>query len=123
MIGLLLLAWVTCFDMDAGNDLGYMHVRAASMERGDLVRDVPYRVYKKLGDIVFASNRENAVYVVSGSFDSAVSSAMFMYNWRLDMDVERPSIHANSVVLQYTGAQETAAVMPNHMVRLLPRRL
>lgn len=114
--------WAVAFIVDhlekrpeAAESLRSIRIRAATLEREGLAKDVPYRIFNKLDEALFAGYLRNAVYLDSTNLGPDVSGATYTHSWGPDPEVKRISIILNSDVLEYARARDIVAILIHHM--------
>ncbi|KAF2251546.1 hypothetical protein BU26DRAFT_397448, partial [Trematosphaeria pertusa] len=101
---------------DAADTLKNIRIRSAGFEREGHSKEIPYRVFNKLDETLFAGHLKNAVYLDIGSLGSDVSGATHSQGWGLNPNVKRISIILNSDVLQHASSRDIVAVLIHHMI-------
>lgn len=101
---------------DAASTFRSIRIKAAALEREGLAKDIPYRIFNKLDECLFASYLKNVVYVESSSLGSDVSGATYTQSWGPDPDVKRISIILNQDVLDFATARDIVAFLVHHMI-------
>ncbi|KAF2676460.1 hypothetical protein K458DRAFT_181852 [Lentithecium fluviatile CBS 122367] len=101
---------------DAAVGLKNIRLRAANLEREGHLRDLPYRIFNKLDETLFAGHLKNAVFLDIRSLGSEVSGSTHSQGWSLDRKVKRVSIILNGDVLQLTRSRDVIATLIHHMI-------
>jgi hypothetical protein len=93
-----------------------IRIRAADLEREGYAREIPYRFFNKLDEMLFAGHLKNSVFLDIQSLDSDVSGATHSQGWGLDPKVKRVSIILNDDVLAEARARDIIAILIHHMI-------
>ncbi|KAF2825840.1 hypothetical protein CC86DRAFT_370719 [Ophiobolus disseminans] len=101
---------------DAAETLRNVRIKAAALEREGLAHEIPYRVFGKLDDTLFAGHLKNAVFLENNSLGSDVSGATYNHSWGPVVEVKRVSIILNSDVLECARARDVVAILIHHMI-------
>lgn len=101
---------------DAADALRNIRIRAASLEDEGLTPEIPFRIFNRLDEVLFAGYLKNAVFLDIGSLGSDVSGATYTHSWGPNTGVKRISIILNSDVLQYARAKDIVAFLIHHMI-------
>jgi hypothetical protein len=101
---------------DAAEKLKSVRIRAATLERDGLVQEIPYRVFNKLDEVLFAGHLKNAVFLDISSLGTDVSGATYTHRLGPNPDVKRISIILNVDALEYAKAKDVVAVLIHHMI-------
>jgi hypothetical protein len=101
---------------DAAETLRNIRIRAATLEREGLTKEIPYRIFNKLDETLFAGHLNNAVFLESCSLGLDVSGATYTQNWGPIPEVKRISIILNSDVLEYARVRDVVAILIHHMI-------
>ncbi|RMZ71175.1 hypothetical protein GMOD_00005690 [Pyrenophora seminiperda CCB06] len=99
---------------DAAETLRNIRIRAQSLEDDGLRKEIPYRIFNKLDEVLFAGHLKNAVFLNIGSWGSDVSGATYTHRLGPDPDVKRISIVLNGDVL--VRQRDVVAVLIHHMI-------
>jgi len=101
---------------DAAAHLKSIRIRAANIERNGRLKDIPYRIFNKLDELLFAGHLKNAIFLDIRHLDSEVSGATHSQGWSLDPKVKRASIILNGDLLQRARSRDIVAVLIHHMI-------
>jgi len=101
---------------DAAESLRSIRIKAAQLEKDGLSTDIPYCIFNKLDEALFAGHLKNAVYLESDSLGSDVSGATYTQSWGPVTDVKRISIILNQNVLDFATARDIVAILIHHMI-------
>jgi hypothetical protein len=117
--------WATAFIVDlldkknspgAAEQLKSIRIRAANFERDGNSKDIPYRVFRKLDETLFAGHLRNAIFLDVAHLGSDVSGATHSQGWSLDPKVKRASIILNGDLLQHARSRDIVAILVHHMI-------
>jgi hypothetical protein len=116
--------WAVAFIVDrleqewtnAAEILREMRIRAATLEREGLVHEIPFRLFKKLDEALFAGHLKNAVFLDVTSLGSDVSGATYTHRLGPNPEVKRISIILNSDALEFAKAKDMIAILIHHMI-------
>lgn len=115
--------WATAFLIDhiakkhdAADSLKNIRIKAANLAREGLASAIPFRVFNKLSETLFAGHLNNAVHLNTRSLDSDVSGATYTQSWGPVPSVKRVSIILNSDVLAFARARDVVAILIHHMI-------
>ncbi|KAH7384386.1 hypothetical protein DE146DRAFT_681415 [Phaeosphaeria sp. MPI-PUGE-AT-0046c] len=101
---------------DAAESLRDIRIKAANLAREGLRKAIPFRVFSKLSETLFAGHLTNAVYLDSRRLDSDVSGATYTQSWGPVSSIKRVSIILNSNVLAHARARDVVAILIHHMI-------
>lgn len=101
---------------DAPRILRNIRFRAAALQRDGLDAEIPYLLFNKLDETLFAGRLKNAVYLSSRKLGPEVSGATHSQGWGLDPKVKRVSIFLNQEVLQNARSPDIVATLIHHMI-------
>ncbi|KAL6709115.1 hypothetical protein ACN47E_001931 [Coniothyrium glycines] len=101
---------------DAINGLRNVRIRAAALESKGLIEQIPFRIFNKLDEVLFAGHLKDAVFLDVTDLDSDVSGATYTHGLGPDRNVKRISIILNDCMLRYGGARDVVAVLIHHMI-------
>jgi hypothetical protein len=101
---------------DAAETLRSIRIKAATLEKDGLTKDVPYRIFHRLDETLFAGHLKNAVFLETSSLAPDVSGATYTHSWGPFTEVKRISIILNSDVLEYAKARDVVAILIHHMI-------
>ncbi|KAF2126446.1 hypothetical protein P153DRAFT_259885, partial [Dothidotthia symphoricarpi CBS 119687] len=93
-----------------------VRIRAAALEREGLLKEVPYRIFNKLDETLFAGHLKNAVFLDVENLGSDVSGATYTHGWGPKTEGKRVSIILNNDVLGYARSREIVAILIHHMI-------
>jgi predicted SprT family Zn-dependent metalloprotease len=102
--------------VDAAEKLKSIRIRAATLERDGLVQEIPYRIFNKLDEVLFAGHLKNAVFLDIDSLGSDVSGATYTHRLGPNPDVKRISIILNVDTLEYAEAKDIIAILVHQMI-------
>jgi hypothetical protein len=103
-------------NIDAAESLRNIRIKAATLERDGFAEDIPYRIFDRLNDTLFAGYLKNTVYLSSSSLGPSVSGATYTQNWGPVTSVPRISIILNSDVLNYARSRDIVALLIHQMI-------
>ncbi|KAH7067353.1 hypothetical protein BKA63DRAFT_582159 [Paraphoma chrysanthemicola] len=101
---------------EAADALRSIRIRAATFEHEGLTKDIPYRIFNKLNETLFASYLKDAVFLGSSSLGPEVSGVTYTHSWGPVTEVRRVSFILNSDVLDYARARDVVAILIHHMI-------
>jgi hypothetical protein len=101
---------------DAAEAFRTIRIRAATLERDGLTRDIPDHIFNKLDETLFAGHLRNAVYLECSSLKSNISGATYTHNWGPHTGVKRISIILNSDILDCARAKDIVGILIHHMI-------
>lgn len=101
---------------DAAESLRSIRIKAAQLEKDGFSTDIPYCIFNKLDEVLFAGHLKNAVYLEIDSLGSDVSGATYTQSWGPVTGVKRISIILNQDVLDFATARDIVAVLIHHMI-------
>ncbi|KAI1585670.1 SprT-like multi-domain protein [Pyrenophora tritici-repentis] len=99
---------------DAAEMLRNIRIRAQSLEDDGLRKEIPYRIFNKLDEVLFAGHLKNAVFLDISSLGCDVSGATYTHRLGPDPDVKRISIILNKDSL--VRAKDIVTVLIHHMI-------
>ncbi|KAF2027477.1 hypothetical protein EK21DRAFT_36255, partial [Setomelanomma holmii] len=115
--------WAVAFIVDnlekkpeAAETLRNIRIRAATIEREGLGKDIPHRIFNKLNETLFAGYLKNAVFLETSSLGLDVSGATYTQSWGPMAEVKRISIILNNDVLENARARDIVAILIHHMI-------
>ncbi|KAF2851471.1 hypothetical protein T440DRAFT_528720 [Plenodomus tracheiphilus IPT5] len=100
----------------AADALRAIRKRAADLESAGLLQDIPYRIFNKLDEVLFAGHLRNAVYLGISNLGLDISGTTFTHGWGPDREIKRISIIINSNTLEYGKARDIVAALIHHMI-------
>ncbi|KAJ4362402.1 hypothetical protein N0V83_010495 [Neocucurbitaria cava] len=101
---------------DAAESFRDIRIRAATLESEGLIQEIPYRIFDKLDQVLFASHLKDAVFLNIKGLGSDVSGATYTHSWGPNIEVKRISIILNGGALQYAKARDVVAMLIHHMI-------
>lgn len=101
---------------DACEKLKSIRIRTATLERDGLVQEIPYRIFNKLDEVLFAGHLKNAVFIDISSLGPDVSGATYTHRLGPNPDVKRITIILNVNALEYAKAKDIVAILIHHMI-------
>ncbi|KAJ4299571.1 hypothetical protein N0V90_004817 [Kalmusia sp. IMI 367209] len=101
---------------DAATVLKNVRVRATILESEGHSLEIPYRIFNKLNETLFAGHLKNAVYLDIRDLKFDVSGATHSQGWGLDPKIKRVSINLNKALLQHARARDLVAALLHHMI-------
>ncbi|KAF1846982.1 uncharacterized protein K460DRAFT_264433, partial [Cucurbitaria berberidis CBS 394.84] len=101
---------------DAAESLRRIRIRAATLEREGLIQEIPYRIFNKVDEVLFAGHLKNAVFLDISSLGSDISGATYTHSWGPNTNVKRISIVLNRDALEYARARDVVAMLIHHMI-------
>ncbi|KAF2635283.1 hypothetical protein P280DRAFT_411968 [Massarina eburnea CBS 473.64] len=101
---------------DAATALKHIRIRAANLEREGYIGEIPYHIFNKLDETLFAGHLKNAVYLDIRSLGPDVSGHTHSQGWGPDAKVKRVSIILNGDVLQEARSKDIVAALIHHMI-------
>jgi predicted SprT family Zn-dependent metalloprotease len=101
---------------DTAEKLKSIRIRAATLERDGLVQEIPYHIFNKLDEVLFAGQLKNAIFLDISSLGSDVSGATYTHRLGPNPDVKRISIILNIDALEYAKAKDIVAILIHHMI-------
>jgi hypothetical protein len=116
--------WAVAFIVDrleqewsnAAETFRNIRIRAATLEREGLLHEIPFRVFNKLDEVLFAGHLKNAVFLDTISLGSDVSGATYTHRLGPNPEVKRISIIFNSDALEFAKARDIIAILIHHMI-------
>ncbi|KAE8873208.1 hypothetical protein PTNB73_02359 [Pyrenophora teres f. teres] len=99
---------------DAAEMLRNIRIRAQSFEDDGLRKEIPYRIFNKLDEVLFAGHLKNAVFLDISNLGYDISGATYTHRLGPDPDVKRISIILNSDAL--VRAKDVVAILIHHMI-------
>ncbi|KAL1797781.1 hypothetical protein ACET3X_004387 [Alternaria dauci] len=102
--------------VDTAGKFRSIRIRAATLERDGLIQEIPYRIFNKLDEVLFAGHLKNAVFLDVASLGSDVSGTTYTHRLGPNRDVKRISIVLNVDALEYASAKDIVAILIHHMI-------
>ncbi|KAF1944736.1 hypothetical protein EJ02DRAFT_331121, partial [Clathrospora elynae] len=93
-----------------------IRIRAATLEREGLVQEIPFRIFNKLDEVLFAGHLKNAVFLDINSQGSDVSGATYTHSGGPNTENKRISIILNRDALEYARVKDIVAILIHHMI-------
>ncbi|KAH9877866.1 hypothetical protein J1614_003083 [Plenodomus biglobosus] len=101
---------------DAADSFRAIRRRAADLESDGLLQEIPYCIFNKLDEVLFAGHLRNAVYLDIRDLGLDVSGTTSNHGWGPDKNIKRILIAINSIILEYGSARDVVATLIHHMV-------
>ncbi|CAI6310888.1 unnamed protein product [Periconia digitata] len=101
---------------DATEALKKIRLKAARLEREGDINDIPFHLFHKLDQTLFAGHLKKAVYVDIQDLGHEVSGATFSQGCSPDPEIRRVSIILNHRLLKDVGSQDIIATLIHHMI-------
>lgn len=101
---------------DAATVLRNLRVRATTLDKEGHALEIPFRIFNKLDEMLFAGHLKNAVYLELRKLPPDVSGATHTHGWGLDPKVKRVSIYLNKDVLQQARSRALVGTLIHHMI-------
>jgi hypothetical protein len=101
---------------DAAESLRSIRIKAATLKREGFAEDIPYRIFNRLDETLFAGHLKNAVYLSTNSPGSSVSGATYTQNWGPVTSVSRVSMILNRDMLDYARSRDIVALLIHQMI-------
>jgi hypothetical protein len=101
---------------DATTSLRNIHLRAAVLHEKGLSHEIPFRIFNKLDQVLFAGHLRNAVFLDIDSLNPDVSGATYTHRWGPRPEVQRISIILNRVVIRHGQAKDVVATLIHQMI-------
>jgi hypothetical protein len=100
----------------AATVLRNIRARAAALDKEGHVLEIPFRIFNKLDETLFAGHLKNAVYLELRKLPPDVSGATHTHGWGLNPNVKRVSIYLNKATLQQAKARALIGTLIHHMI-------
>lgn len=101
---------------DAATGLRNIRVRAQALEKEGNALEIPFRIFNKLNEILFAGHLKNAVYLELRKLHPDVSGATYTHGWGLDPKVKRVSVYLNKDTFQQARSRDLIGALIHHMI-------
>ncbi|EUC40064.1 hypothetical protein COCMIDRAFT_44849, partial [Bipolaris oryzae ATCC 44560] len=90
--------------------------RAAALYENSLNEEIPFRIFNKLDQALFAGYLNNAVFLDTSRLDSDFSGITYTHGWGPNAEVKRISIILNQDVIRHGQAWDIVATLIHHMI-------
>ncbi|KAF2439729.1 hypothetical protein P171DRAFT_314341, partial [Karstenula rhodostoma CBS 690.94] len=101
---------------DAATVLKNIRFRAATLDKEGHALEIPFRIFNKLDETLFAGHLKNVVYLELRKLHPDVSGATHTHGWGLDPKVKRVSIYLNKDALQQARSRNLIGTLIHHMI-------
>ncbi|OAG02373.1 uncharacterized protein CC84DRAFT_1098826 [Paraphaeosphaeria sporulosa] len=101
---------------NAANVLENIRIRASTLEKEGHALEIPFRIFNKLDEMLFAGHLKNAVYLELRKLHPDLSGATHTHGWGLDLKVKRVSIYLNKDALQQARSGAIIGTLIHHMI-------
>lgn len=116
--------WAVAFLVDwleqnwatAGKSLRDIRIRAALLQEKGLSDEIPFRLFNKLDEVLFARHLKSTVFLQVDNFNSDVSGATYTYRMGPNPEVKRISIVLNHDAIEHGQARDILAILIHHMI-------
>ncbi|KAJ4352088.1 uncharacterized protein N0V89_007434 [Didymosphaeria variabile] len=100
---------------DAAAVLKNIRVRAQALEKEGHALEIPFRIFGKLNETLFAGHLKNAVYLELRKLHPDVSGATHTHGWGLDPKVKRVSVYLNKDTFLHRS-RDLIGTLIHHMI-------
>ncbi|OAL46774.1 hypothetical protein IQ07DRAFT_472471, partial [Pyrenochaeta sp. DS3sAY3a] len=90
--------------------------RAVALEKQGLVLEIPYRLFDRLDDALFAGQLKDTIFLDIERLDSNIPGATYTASSSPNPQVRRISILLNTRVFEYATSREIVAILIHHMI-------
>lgn len=102
--------------VDAAASLMNIRRQAAALHENSLSEEIPFQIFNKLDQALFAGFLKNSVFLDVSRLDSDISGVTYTHRWGPNPEVKRISIIFNQDAIRHGRARDIVATLIHHMI-------